>query len=183
MRVISGTARGKKLGELEGMDTRPTTDRVKEAVFSIIQFQIPDSRVLDLFGGTGQLGIECLSRGAESAVFLDQRKDAVALISQNLRSCRLEGKGRVLQRDALAYLKSCGEKFDLIFADPPYQTNLLENAISLVETIDILKENGIMICESPLDKVLPEVALPYVKGKEYRYGKIKVTLYRREENP
>jgi 16S rRNA (guanine(966)-N(2))-methyltransferase RsmD len=180
MRVIAGSARGKKLGELTGMETRPTTDRVKESVFNIIQFDIPGSKVLDLFGGTGQLGIECLSRGAERAVFVDQRKDAVTLIRKNLKDTRLEGKGQVYQQDSMSYLASCREKFDLIFLDPPYRTNLLENAINQAVAIDILSETGIMICESPVDKVLPEVEAPYYKGKEYRYGKIKVTLYRKD---
>lgn len=117
MRVITGSARGRRLKEIEGLETRPTTDRVKEALFSVIQFDIEGRRVLDLFAGTGQLGIEALSRGAESAVFVEQRKDAVQAVRENLVVCGLSDRARVVSGDAMSYLKS-GEKFDLIFLDP-----------------------------------------------------------------
>lgn len=180
MRVITGTARGKRLGELPGMETRPTTDRVKEALFNMIQFDIEGRRVLDLFAGTGQLGIECLSRGAARCLFVDQRRDAVALIRKNLRDTGLEANARVVQGDSLSCLKSQREPFHLIFLDPPYDTNLLENALKTIAEIDILSENGIIICESRVEKELPVLPEPYRKGKAYRYGKIKITLYRKE---
>lgn len=104
MRVITGTARGRRLGELSGMDTRPTTDRVKEGLFNIIQFDIEGRRVLDLFAGTGQLGIECLSRGAAHCTFVDQRKDAVALVRKNLDATELSDRAKVFQGDALSFL-------------------------------------------------------------------------------
>ena len=129
MRVISGSARGRRLGELKGMETRPTTDKVKESLFNIIQFDIEGRRVLDLFGGTGQLGIEALSRGAEHCTFVDQRRDAAALIKENLKATELSDRSRVVQGDSLAFLQSCREKFDLIFLDPPYQEDLLERAL------------------------------------------------------
>src|SRR5699024_10290795 len=103
-------------------------DRVKEAVFSIIQFHIPGARILDLFGGTGQLGIEGLSRGANSAVFVDRREEACALIRENLRRTKLEGSARVVRSDYLTYLKRTKEKFDIIFLDPPYVEDFLENS-------------------------------------------------------
>lgn len=180
MRVITGTARGRKLGQLQGMDTRPTTDQVKESIFNIIQFDIEGRRVLDLFGGTGQLGIEALSRGAASCTFVDQRKDAVSLIRSNLKLCQLSDKARVVQGEALSFLSTVREQYHLVFLDPPYQTDLLENAIKKIAEIDMLTENGIIICESPADKVLPELPQPYHKGREYRYGKIKITVYRKE---
>ena len=180
MRVISGSARGKKLGELEGMETRPTTDRVKEGMFNIIQFQVPGARALDLFAGTGQLGIESLSRGAARAVFVDQRKDAVALIRKNLAATRLAEKASVHYGDSVGYLSACREQFDLIFLDPPYATNLLEISLEKIAVIDILSKDGIIICESRPEKVLPDAMGSLVKIKEYRYGKIKVTTYRRE---
>ena len=124
MRVITGTARGRRLKELQGMETRPTTDKVKESLFSIIQFDIEGRRVLDLFAGTGQLGIEALSRGAAEAVFVDRRPDAVRLVQENLALCGFTDRARVKSGDALTYLKS-GEKFDLIFLDPPYAADLL----------------------------------------------------------
>ena len=180
MRVITGTARGRKLGQLQGMDTRPTTDKVKESIFNIIQFDIEGRRVLDLFAGTGQLGIEALSRGAAGCTFVDQRRDAAALVRSNLKLCRLSDRARVVQGEALSFLASDRERYHLVFLDPPYQTELLENALKKIAEIDILMENGIIICESPADKVLPELPQPYRKGREYRYGKIKVTVYRKE---
>ena len=126
MRVITGSARGRRLKELEGMETRPTTDRVKEGMFSALQFDIEGRKVLDLFAGTGQLGIECLSRGAKSAVFVDRRKDAVALIRENLKATELSHKAKVVSGDSMEYLKGVREKFDIIFLDPPYEAGVLE---------------------------------------------------------
>lgn len=180
MRVISGSARGRRLKELQGMETRPTTDKVKESLFNIIQFDIPGRRVLDLFGGTGQLGIESLSRGAASCTFVDQRRDAVKLIRENLAECRLSEQAKVLQGDSLAFLSSCREKFDVIFLDPPYHTDLMDRALELVTKIDILSENGIIICETMAQRELPQLPAPYEWGKDYRYGQIKLTIGRRQ---
>ena len=179
MRVISGSARGRRLRELQGMDTRPTTDKVKESLFNIIQFEIEGRRVLDLFGGTGQLGIEALSRGAEHCTFVDARREAAALIRDNLRLCGLSERARVVQGDALSFLAACREKYQLIFLDPPYQAQLLEESMEAVARFDILSEHGIMVCESAAEKVLPSLAAPYVQGREYRYGKIKLTVFHR----
>ncbi|MBO5917698.1 MAG: 16S rRNA (guanine(966)-N(2))-methyltransferase RsmD [Oscillospiraceae bacterium] len=179
MRVISGTARGRRLKELPGMDTRPTTDKVKESLFNIIQFDIEGRRVLDLFGGTGQLGIEALSRGAAHCTFVELSRPAAALIRENLNSVGFAGAAAVHQGDALAFLSSCREKFDLILLDPPYQSELLENCLQIITKFDILAEHGIMVCESAAETQLPAPELPYEKGREYRYGKIKLTAYRR----
>lgn len=180
MRVITGTARGRRLGELEGMDTRPTYDRVKEGMFNIIQFDIEGRRVLDLFGGTGQLGIECLSRGAEHCTFVDQRRDAVRLMKQNLKVCDVEDRATVVQSDAIGYLSTIQEQYHLIFIDPPYDSGLLESALKRIQSIDIVADNGIIVCESRTEHTMPEMSAPFVKGKEYRYGKTKVTLYRKD---
>lgn len=177
MRVISGSARGRRLKELPGLDTRPTTDKVKESVFNILQFEIEGRRVLDLFGGSGQLSIEALSRGAEHATIVDKAPAAVSIIRQNLELTGFADCAKVVQSDWKAFLTGCREKFHLIFLDPPYKESFLENALETIAAIDILSEHGIIICESPLDKELPDLAEPYQKGREYRYGKIKVTLY------
>ena len=182
MRVITGSARGKRLKELPGMATRPTTDRVKEGLFSALQFEIEGRRVLDLFAGTGQLGIECLSRGAASAVFVDRRKDAVALIKDNLKATGLAQNARVVSGDSMEYLKSVRERFDLIFLDPPYAEDLLENAVAHIARFDILAPHGIIAAEHPVGKVLPALAPPYRVQRTYRYGKIALTLYRRDGN-
>ena len=146
MRVITGTARGRRLKELEGMETRPTTDKVKESLFSIIQFDIEGRRVLDLFAGTGQLGIEALSRGAASCVFVEHRADAVALIRENVELCGFGDRAHIKRGDALAYLRS-GEKFDLIFADPPYALDGLETIPDLIFSFDLLHPECYFILE------------------------------------
>ena len=180
MRVISGSARGRRLKELKGMETRPTTDKVKEAVFSAIRFELDGARVLDLFAGTGQLGIEALSGGAESAVFVEKRPDALRLIQENLDLTQFSANAQVVPGDAMAYLASVRAPFDIIFLDPPYEGDLLERAIAHIARFDILAPDGIIIAESPVEKALPQLAAPYRIGREYRYGKIKVTLYRRD---
>ena len=181
MRVITGTARGRRLKELEGMETRPTTGKVKEGLFSISQFDIEGRRVLDLFAGTGQLGIEALSRGARECVFVDQRKDAVALIKENLAACDLTENAHVRLGDSMAYLKS-GEKFDIIFLDPPYASGLLTQALNEITKFDICREHGIIVAESAADAVLPAVCAPYSLYREYRYGKIKLSVFHRSGN-
>ena len=182
MRVITGAARGRRLKELEGYETRPTTDRVKEGIFNIIQFDIEGRKALDLFAGTGQLGIEALSRGAASAVFVEQRRDAAALVKDNLKITALGENARVICGEAMAFLSSTKEKFDLIFVDPPYAANLWENAIKTIYQFDILSNHGIIICESPLNQEMPLVEPPYFLHRTYRYGKIKITTYHREED-
>lgn len=182
MRVITGTARGRKLLELEGLETRPTTSRVKEGIFNIIQFDIEGRRVLDLFAGTGQLGIEALSRGAASAVFVDQRRDASAIVRENLERTGFAGKAQVITGDAMAYLTSAKEKFGLIFLDPPYTANLWTRALQTISQFDILQNHGIILCESPLEQDMPVLPPPYFQHRVYRYGKIKVTTYHKEED-
>ena len=180
MRVITGKARGVALKTPEGLTTRPTADRVKEALFSIINFDIPNAHVLDLFGGTGQLGIEALSRGAKSAVFVDAGDPACRLIRENLRRTKLEGQGRVIRSDYLQFLATCREKFDIIFLDPPYAEVFLENSLKKISEIDILKTNGIIVCERPLGKDLPWEFLGFSRSKDYKYGKTLLTIYRKE---
>ena len=126
MRVITGTARSKKLVTPKGLDVRPTTDMVKEAVFSAVQFEIEGATVLDLFAGSGQIGIEALSRGANSAVFLDKSRDSIAAVKENLKNTELMDKATVLQMDSLAFLQSTQQKFDFIFIDPPYEQGICQ---------------------------------------------------------
>lgn len=180
MRVITGTARGTKLMTPEGLHTRPTTDRVKEAIFSAIQFEIAGARILDLFAGTGQLGIEALSRGASYAVFTDNDEKAVRLIKENLKRTKLADNATVVRTDYLSYLGSTHETFDLIFLDPPYQENFLEIAIRRISEIDILRNRGIIICEKTAERPLDDDFVGLVRMKEYRYGSTSVVLYRKE---
>ena len=180
MRVITGTARGRRLKELEGMETRPTTDRVKEGLFSAIQFEIEGRKVLDLFAGTGQLGIECLSRGAASAVFVDRRADAVKLIRENLKLTELADRARVVAGDSMEFLKSLKERFDIVLLDPPYAAGLLEPAIAHLTAFDLLNPHGIIVAEHPAERSLQPPAAPYRVRRAYRYGKIAVTVICRD---
>ena len=177
MRVITGAARGRKLKTPENYDIRPTTDNVKEAVFNIIQFDIEGRRVLDLFAGTGQLGIECLSRGARECVFVDKSREAVKIVRENLKTCSLSAT--VLQEDALSFLRGCG-KFDVIFVDPPYDAPVYEQVLEIINLVDILSDGGIIICEARREKLLPEMTAPYYKRREYNYGRVKICIYSKE---
>lgn len=180
MRVITGKARGVQLKTPDGMLTRPTSDRVKEACFSIIQFDLPGARVLDLFGGTGQLGIEALSRGAKSAVFVDQREEACKLIRENLRRTKLESDAKVVRSDYLDYLRRSKEQFDIIFLDPPYAEVFLENALNCITEIDILHSGGIIVTERPVEKELPFEFEGFTRSRDYKYGKTIITIYRKD---
>ena len=179
MRVITGSARGAKLKTLEGNATRPTTDRVKEAIFNIIQFDIEGRRVLDLFAGSGQLAIEALSRGAEYAVLVDQSADAVKIIKDNLKKVKFDQQSSVFQMDYMRYLSTTREKFDIIFLDPPYAEKFLENALNKISEIDILAEGGIIVCERPRDKALSAEIGALICSKDYNYGKTAINLYTR----
>ena len=180
MRVITGKARGVVLKTPNGMATRPTADRVKEALFSIIQFEIPGARVLDLFGGTGQLGIEALSREAKHATFVDEREDACRLIRENLKRTRLESNASVVRSDYLAFLRTCKEKFDIVLLDPPYAEVFLENSLKMITEIDILQSGGIIVAERPVGKDLPWSFPGFSRSKDYKYGNTLLTIYRRE---
>jgi len=176
MRVITGTARGRKLQEPKDQTVRPTTDMVKEAIFSIVQFDVPGRRVLDLFAGTGQLGIEALSRGAKECVFVDNSPASLALVRKNLAICGMEGT--VVRSDALAFLRRAG-KFDLVFVDPPYHAGMYGDVLDTLFSFDILNEGGIILVESMRGESMPDAMPPYEKGKTYNYGKISLTVYTR----
>ena len=180
MRVIAGTARGKNLKTPDGMKTRPTADRVKEAMFSIIQFELPGASVLDLFGGTGQLGIEAISRGAKSATFVDESDSACKLICENLNRTGFTQSAKVVRSDYLSFLRNCREKFDIILLDPPYAEVFLENALKMITEIDILQSGGIIVTERPVDKGLLRQFEGFSRSKDYKYGKTLLTLYRKE---
>ncbi|MDR3206903.1 MAG: 16S rRNA (guanine(966)-N(2))-methyltransferase RsmD [Oscillospiraceae bacterium] len=180
MRVVTGTARGRKLKPVPGEATRPTTASVKEAVFSIIQFEIEGRRVLDLFAGTGQLGIEALSRGAAQAVFVDNNSAALAVVRDNLAVTGLEEKAAVVASDALSYVTARPEPFDIILLDPPYRSSLLTDVMARLSTVDILRPGGIIVCETAADLAPPAPPASCVLSRTYRYGTQAVCLYRRD---
>ena len=178
MRVITGTARGTNLKAPDGLSTRPTADKVKQAVFNIIQYEIAGD-VLDLFAGSGQLGIEALSRGASRAVFVDAGRPAIAVIRENLKKTHLEDRAEVVCCDYMTYLANCRKRFRVVFLDPPYAENYLENAIKRISEIDILAEGGIIITERPVGKALDDQFSGLERSKDYVYGKTIITLFRR----
>ena len=176
MRVITGTARGRKLLTPEGMETRPTTDKVKEAICSALQFDFPSSRVLDLFAGSGQMGIEALSRGAAHAVLTDSAADAVRCIKQNIRTCGFSEIAEVLRTDAFSYLQHCSDRFDIAFLDPPYHRDTLAQGLPLLAPH--MTKNGIIVCEHEPECKLPQTILNFDLQKQKKYGKITVSIYR-----
>ncbi len=178
MRVITGIARGRKLITLDGNDVRPTTDKVKEAVFSSIQFDIEGRRILDLFAGSGQLGIEALSRGAESATFIDLNSDAISAIRQNLENTGFQDNAKVLRADFFSFCASTKDTFDIVFLDPPYREDLLARALNAVQ--NVMSDYGIIICEHPTDVDLPQTVGEFKNYKKSKYGKIAVSFYRKE---
>lgn len=179
MRVISGSARGTKLAALPGEDiTRPTVDRVKEGMFSALQFILPGAKVLDLFAGSGQLGIEALSRGAASCVFVDQDRGAVRIVEQNCKAAGVQAQSRIRNTRADTFLASCGEQFHIVLLDPPYRHDTL--AQILPQVARVTATDGTVLCESELAASLPDECEGLCKKKQYRYGTVLVTRYEKE---
>lgn len=177
MRVITGIARGKNLKTLEGNDVRPTSQKVKEAVFSAIQFDIEGRRVLDLFAGSGQLGIEALSRGARNAVFVDNSAASIKVIKQNLENVGFENISKVYTSDYSSFAAMSRDTFDIVFLDPPYKQGILVPALKSV--LPLMSDFGIIICEYPPEVEVPESIGGFAIAKTYRYGKINVSIYRK----
>ncbi len=175
MRVITGIAKGKRLRTLEGNDVRPTTDRVKEAIFSVLQFNLEGRTFLDLFAGSGQMGIEAISRGAKRAVFVDSSKKSLNVIKENISNCNFQDKAMVVSSSAEMFLKMNREAFDIAFLDPPYRQGILEKVLPLV--CKNMKKTGIILCEHPIDEKIVEKCCDFSLDREYRYGKIKVSSF------
>ena len=176
MRVITGTAKGCRLETLAGTDTRPTVERVKEGIFSAINFEIEGRRVLDLFAGSGQMGLEALSRGAASCVFVDSSRDAVQGVRRNMTATKLSANATVLCRDALGFLQQSTERFDLVFLDPPYDAQLLVPCLEALA--GRVTPGGAVLCESDRGTELPDAVGDLVLDRSYRYGRVIVRLYR-----
>lgn len=178
MRVITGIARGRKLKTLPGLDVRPTTDGVKEAIFSIVQFDVEEAVVLDLFAGSGQLGIEALSRGAKKAFFVDNSMESIKTVRENLAHTKLEENAVVVNMPNGAFLRSTRETFDIAILDPPYSHNLIQK--SMPALVEKMSENGIIVCEHEKETRLPESYGEFKISKVYRHGRTNLTVYRRE---
>lgn len=179
MRIITGSARGRKLITLEGMEVRPTPDKIKESLFNIIQFYIEGRNFLDLFAGSGQIGLEALSRGAKMAVFVDASKKSIGVIEENIETCGFQNQSKVVNADSVMYIKRSPDKFDVAFLDPPYRKGLIEEALPFVA--EKMNPGGTIICEHPIDEEVPEEAGSFKKLKDYKYGKIILTTYRQAD--
>ena len=179
MRVITGSARGRTLETLFGEEvTRPTTESVKEALFSMIQFEIEGKKVLDLFAGSGQLGIEALSRGARHCTFLENNRDAVRVVENNVSHCGFKDNSNIVFADAVSFLMR-KENFDIAFVDPPYNLGLVDKCLPLL--LKLMSEDGIVVCETSAGEDLPESIDGWYADRVRRYGKTKLTLYRKEK--
>ncbi len=180
MRIVSGIARGKKLCTPQGLEVRPTIDRVKEAVFSSLQFDIEGRRILDLFAGSGQLGLEALSRGAKHCNFVDSSNFSIASIQENIKNCGFNENSTVNFCDSFQFLKNTDLEFDIAFLDPPYDLGLIDKAMP--ELVSKMSDSGIIVCEHTDKGVLQESYGCFKKQKTKRYGKVYVTFYRKLED-
>ena len=179
MRVITGTARGKRLLSLEGNDVRPTTDRVKEAMFSSIQFELEGAYVADLYCGTGQLGIEALSRGARFCTFVDQSRDSQNVTKENLELAGVSSHSKVAPQECLSFIKSTEATFDIVILDPPYNNPHTPEMIQLISKK--MNDTGVILCETGKTEDLPTEANGFVLHKQSRYGQIKLSIYRKPQ--
>ena len=180
MRIITGRAKGIHLKTLEGEATRPTTERVKESVFSMLQFDLEGRSVLDLFSGSGQMALEAISRGAKEAVLVDRSRDAIRVINENAAKTKLAADCRIVQSDAMDYLRrNRSRHFDIVFLDPPYNADLYASCLSAMIECDVLKPTSIVVCESDVESPwgdAPQIAKNFSILKTVRYGRIVVTL-------
>ena len=179
MRVITGSARGKRLITPSGRDVRPTPERVKEGLFSALHFDIEGRRVLDLFAGSGQLSVEALSRGAASAVLVDNAATSIKAIQSNISACGFEDKTKVIQSDYASFCAMCRDTFDIVFLDPPYNEGLLMPAIKAV--LPLMSDYGFIVCEHPPEVKLEESVGGFAVWRTYRYGKVLISVYRKGE--
>ncbi len=179
MRVITGSARGRKLETPAGNEVRPTADAVKESVFSIIQFYVEGCVFLDAFAGSGQMGIEALSRGAKRAYFIDSSKKSLDITRKNIDRCGFGDRATVKTSDTVSFLSGTAETFDIVFLDPPYRTGLLQKSLEL--SVRVTKPSGCIICEHPAEEKMPETAGEFALKKSYRYGKIMISIYQKPD--
>lgn len=184
LRVISGKARGLKLDAPKNQDVRPTTDRVKESLFNMINSYIMDSNILDLFAGTGSLGIECLSRGAKNCVFVDKSKDSINIVRSNVKKARVENESTILNvdfKDAVKRLSTQNQKFDVIFMDPPYYENMFIECLKSIDKFNLLDEDGIIVVEHDTKDLFEDSIGRLNKSREKKYGNTTLTFYKLEE--
>lgn len=182
MRIITGKAKGITLKTLEGTSTRPTSERVKEAVFSMIQFDIEGRSILDLFAGSGQMALEALSRGAAKATLIDKSKDAIKIINDNAKKSKLDSLCSIYQLDYLDFLRRfSGQKYDIIFLDPPYALNMYKPALHAMLENNILKPTSLIICESDFESIFAEdkkLCESFAIERQSKYSKTYITIFK-----
>lgn len=177
MRIITGAYRGRRLASPKDLSVRPTSDRVKEAIFSMISQDIDQSIVLDLFAGTGSLGLEALSRGAKHCYFIDSDRESVSLIKSNIEHCKAENQSTIFVGDFKYAMSKIKEPIDLAFLDPPYESKILDEALEQVSRQGFMAPGGLVITEHGPKKIMPEIIGSLKKIKEKKYGQVHVTLY------
>ncbi len=181
VRVIGGALRGKRLSPLRGLTIRPTTDYLRESIFNILAGGLEDAVVLDLFAGTGSLGIEALSRGAATAVFVDKAPQAIKTLTRNISACSLEAQSSILKRDVLrglSFLKSIGLAFDLVFIDPPYDKGFAERTMQHLDRAKSTSDEVTIVIEHSRREVLPEEVARFVLSDRRHHGKTLVSFYK-----
>ena len=192
MRIIAGTAKGTQLSSIEGNDTRPTLDRVKENFFNAITFDLEDAKVLDLFAGSGQLGLEALSRGAKEAVFVDKNAGCIEIIKKNAQKAKLYSKCNIYHGDYLEYLSALKkrrgfdklDKFDVVFLDPPYESNIIKDIVKKLIKQEYVSSDGIIICESENGEIAfdQDIEAYFAQVKTYKYSKVYITVIKLKIN-
>ncbi|SKA92313.1 16S rRNA (guanine(966)-N(2))-methyltransferase RsmD [Caloramator quimbayensis] len=184
MRIITGIAKGRKIKVPEGNNTRPTLDRVKESIFNIVNNRIPDSFILDLFAGSGNLGLECISRGSKSCIFCEKNKTAFSYLKENVINLGFNSNCELYNHDAFFVLKKCAQrnlKFDIIFLDPPYGRNLIIESLKNIDCYNLLDTNGIIITEYDENDIIPDKIGHFTKYRTEKYGRVRISFWNKEE--
>lgn len=183
MRIIAGEAKGRRINAPVGRETRPTSDRVKESIFNILGDRVPGAKILDLFAGTGNMGLEAISRGAEHCIFIDSSKEAIRIIHENINTLKYQDKCEVYNNDAIAAMEILNKrniKFDIIFLDPPYHKNIITTVLKTLNNTEILNHNGLIIAEHDNKDIVPDVFNEFIMIKKAEYGNTTVSFYRKK---
>lgn len=184
MRIITGIARGRVIKAPEGLNTRPTSDRVKESMFNILTYKYSFDNVLDLFAGSGNLGLEAISRGAKKCIFIEQDKNSYNVLLENIKSLKFDAQSETYKQDAflaLDLLMKRNMKFDLIFLDPPYGKGLIEKSIQKISQNNLLSDKGVIVSEQDEKDIVPEKIDDIVKVRQEKYGRTIISFWVKEE--
>ena len=180
MRIITGIAKGKKIKAPYGMDTRPTLDRVKESLFDILSDKIAGKKILDLFAGTGNLGLESISRGALSSIFVESNRDTYKILEDNVTSLGFQKESILYNKDSFTSLKLFHDSnitFDVIFLDPPYGKGYVEKAINIIDRLNLLNDNAIIVCEYDVKDLIPDTVGKIKAYRTEKYGRVKISFF------